>query len=801
MVLGVSASLLLEVRSYVQKGVTTKEFCESFIKPKTDASKCFLDLYSDKRDSEGKKYVAEATLFVSHAWRYELLDSINVMLDYSSSYDSTSEPMYFWFDVFVVNQHAAVNRTQDWWSSSFRAVIESISHVLLILSPWDNPVPMTRAWCLWEILCAVESIERVKFEIRLPKKQRIEFIRSFQEESVLNDPAIRVLGEIQAQKAEAYLETDRNMIFEAIQKSVGFEQVNQQVKLHLREWYIRTTREILDDTDADGRVWCLFHVGRLLKKFGLLQEPLEHFQEAYEMLIEQKGPNDLATLVVLGCIAGIHESQGDYDLAFKLFQQILNGLELTVGKNHEMTANTYCCMGDIFRSKDQYHMALEYLEIANQIFDNLPSTDSKIDKLVFMYTAFGHVYRKESKFELSKEYYEKALHLASGLYGKNYERMGKLYSNLGLLCLDIHSFDESLQHFENARLILEETFGKDHVDIAQVHGNIAIVLDNKGQLTESIEYKKKALKIFQQVGNNQEFLAMAHNDIGSSYTSTGQYDKAEYHLLEALAVSQKINQASGLSSSIHLNLGNFHSVQRNYGDALAHYYTTLEINRCICAESEAVASTLENISFVLVKQGKYEDALQVCSQTRRVRSIVFGDDHELTRRVEALKSGIQTKIDRGFVRDITFFEELLRSKHAIQDAPPLDEVLLAGILVKAGGLTQIWPQRRICILLADSLLWAKLGENQIRNRLNFEDVVKMTVSDGQDMFTLWTKKKTYNFHPVSSQLFRLWLNNLPVLLEEYGVGCQYLDHHLSNVEMEWTDNGGLVYRIVNRRTI
>ena len=35
------------------------------------------------------------------------------------------------------------------WNDLF--VEEQIDHTVLVLAPWDDPIPLTQAWCLWEI--------------------------------------------------------------------------------------------------------------------------------------------------------------------------------------------------------------------------------------------------------------------------------------------------------------------------------------------------------------------------------------------------------------------------------------------------------------------------------------------------------------------------------------------------------------------------------------------------------------------------------------------------------------------------
>ena len=47
--------------------------------------------------------------------------------------------------------------------------IEQIGTVVLVLAPWSSPVPLTRAWCLFEIMCSLNA-NQVDFRIRMPTK-------------------------------------------------------------------------------------------------------------------------------------------------------------------------------------------------------------------------------------------------------------------------------------------------------------------------------------------------------------------------------------------------------------------------------------------------------------------------------------------------------------------------------------------------------------------------------------------------------------------------------------------------------
>jgi hypothetical protein len=50
-----------------------------------------------------------------------------------------------WFDLFSNNQHCASATAAldfEWWSETFQSAIAQFGHTVLILSPWNDPMPV-----------------------------------------------------------------------------------------------------------------------------------------------------------------------------------------------------------------------------------------------------------------------------------------------------------------------------------------------------------------------------------------------------------------------------------------------------------------------------------------------------------------------------------------------------------------------------------------------------------------------------------------------------------------------------------
>lgn len=98
------------------------------------------------------------------------------------------------FDLVCNSQHGTVERPFEWWQTTFRASIAAIGRVALVLAPWEDPIPLTRCWCLFEIFTAVAAGEgEVELQVRLPASQRPAFVEALAGDfEVVMDTLVRV---------------------------------------------------------------------------------------------------------------------------------------------------------------------------------------------------------------------------------------------------------------------------------------------------------------------------------------------------------------------------------------------------------------------------------------------------------------------------------------------------------------------------------------------------------------------------------------------------------------------------------
>ena len=151
---------------------TTTEVNLLFQKKITESAKLsFCDFLNQQRPNHPA--VGKAVVFISHAWKYQFLDVMDALRNYFRS-----EPdIVIWFDVFSVNQHAEadVDLDFDWWSHSFKSAIKDFGRTVMVLAPWQDPVPLQRGWCLFEIYSTI--VTQSRFEVAMTQSSREQFLK------------------------------------------------------------------------------------------------------------------------------------------------------------------------------------------------------------------------------------------------------------------------------------------------------------------------------------------------------------------------------------------------------------------------------------------------------------------------------------------------------------------------------------------------------------------------------------------------------------------------------------------------
>ncbi len=253
--------------------------------------------------------------------------------------------VYFWFDLFMNDQNKAESKPQRWWSTTFREAIGNIGHTLVVLSPWNDPIPLTRAWCLFEILQTIEN-KGCKFEVVMPAKEKMKI-----RDAVLQDyrSVQTVLCTVDAEKADAFRSQDRDMIFAAVRAmDGGFHALNTRIKALMRGWILRMiTKLVAEGSKAyerrlDHAKLCT-QVAGVLKKSGDFLNALQMHKIALKIRSDELGEGHAETGESWSSVGVVSKNLGRLDEALECTEKAARILERALGLTHPKTAE---CLND-----------------------------------------------------------------------------------------------------------------------------------------------------------------------------------------------------------------------------------------------------------------------------------------------------------------------------------------------------------------------------------------------------------------------------------------------------------------------
>jgi tetratricopeptide (TPR) repeat protein len=218
-------------------GLSTDEVCANIIKPVCAAASWPEHeqerSYARMMRAQGDAGIGTATVFASHAWTFvfeQLIESLRFFE--AQKIAAGGAPSFFWLDIFVVDENQAHTYPSEWWQTSFTEAVREIGHTALVLTPWSAPVPLRRAWCLWEIYSTLST--EAELSVTMSNSENVAFHRALLEDV---DAVVTALCTIDAETAEAGSPSDLEMIFAAVRSlDGGFQTLNATVMEKMRSW-------------------------------------------------------------------------------------------------------------------------------------------------------------------------------------------------------------------------------------------------------------------------------------------------------------------------------------------------------------------------------------------------------------------------------------------------------------------------------------------------------------------------------------------------------------------------------------
>ncbi|KAJ3072447.1 Kinesin light chain 3 [Podochytrium sp. JEL0797] len=529
--------------------LTTADVCRKHLKPMTQDTGLSLcaQLFLSKNPAEAA-VIQDAKWFVSHAWQYKFLEVVDALTLFAMRNQLDPDTTIIWFDLLSNSQHNVAAKPFDWWQTVFKNAIEEIGSVVLVMTPFLDPIPLKRVWCIFEIYTA--AIAHTNFHIAMPVSEEENFLENL----VLGDGYNSVLASINSQESESSNPSDKEAIFEVIQ-SVGFSQLDKMVFETLSGWTVRSLQDQID-LNVDGT------------------EPF---------------------LTLLNALGRFHSMQGRYGDAEPLLLQGLQGRQQLLGETHPDTLSSLNNLAMLYYLQGQYGDAeplyLQCVKAYKQVCgENHPDTLMIINNLALLY-------QEQGRYEDAEPLLLQGLKASQESVGETHPNTLLVMNNLALVYQSQGRYGDAEPLYLQCLKASQETLGETHPDTLQLMSNLATLYQAQGRYEDAEPLLLKCLTVRQQIlGETHPDTLKSLNNLALVYQSQGLYGDAEPLYLQCLKASQEtLGETHPESLCFMSNLALLYQSQGRYGDAEPLCLQCVKANQETLGENHPALSTHSTI--------------------------------------------------------------------------------------------------------------------------------------------------------------------------------------------------------------
>jgi len=274
--------------------------CDSYIEMlygvyRRKVDMCDTDEAVEKVSIELDETLGTVNVFVSHAWRYEFEMLVESIEEWESNWEKQNgkrhETFFYFIDYLAVNQH---NTAAD--LEKLQEVVQNSKVTCLVLSPWNNPIPLLRCWCIYEI-AKTELYPSTRLSVAFPPHEIKRFKKVFFNSKKVHEIA-RIIESVDSAKAEASYQPDKEMIVKDIEENLGgLKAVNVLCIRNLRKALIDKSCEFADE-EAGGKfiendkskvtfqraLDVLKNVGTFLRQQGKFEKSVKYLTVAKKLM-------------------------------------------------------------------------------------------------------------------------------------------------------------------------------------------------------------------------------------------------------------------------------------------------------------------------------------------------------------------------------------------------------------------------------------------------------------------------------------------------------------------------------------
>ncbi|KAJ3094704.1 hypothetical protein HDU97_007701 [Phlyctochytrium planicorne] len=543
-------------------GKSTVDINKEFVIPMTQKSRLSLCQQYNREQTVSDPLMkpARATWFISHVWNYKFLDVVDALKRWFDKSGEDPRKTFVWMDLFSTSQHSMAVRKVDWWSHAFLSSVGSLGQVLMVLQPWDGPIPLTRAWCLFELYACAKTNGR--FEIAFLPGDLSQLggtgIETF----------LKLIKLVRSEKSECLITEDCNKMHQILKESIGFASLDRLAAVKLRdalESHLKRDLEYFDDkkklADPVGFLKAQNDLGLFYSQTDRSDEAEALYLDSYERLNELKHPFVLRAM-----------------------------------------QNLSSFYSEVFNLDEAERIAMECLDRCAEFGEEGEKEKPKAQSIL------GTVYEKQGMFEETRPLYENVLAVERQVHGDGHIDTLKAMNNLANLYSQMELHAEAEELFVECLTGRRTALGLDHVDTLITANHLAALYQRMGKHSQAeplhLECHANKVKL---LGEEHQDVWFSMNNLSMLYQDMGRMEEAEKLLRESLELAKRVFGEHHRNTIRSLN--NLSAYHVRCGDLPEAESVLREVvERCEKGKGLDVMSAKYDLGVVLKDQDKYGEA-------------------------------------------------------------------------------------------------------------------------------------------------------------------------------------------------
>ncbi|KAJ3030004.1 Kinesin light chain 3 [Rhizophlyctis rosea] len=603
------------------EGLTTGQICDSFVKPRTKPSTSLCDQLFASTSPQVKR----ANWFISHCWQYLFLDVVDALKLFFTTH---TEDVVVWFDLFSLPQHGRNKIEADWLRTAFTTAIGNIKNVLMILTPWNNPVTLTRAWCVYELYAC--SVTGSNFNIALPPTE----METFKESILTENYAYSVFAYVKSENSAATELDDLSAIHTAIRDTIGFASLDRMVFTLLSTWMVGILRAQVEATeigvnDEEHALW-VHRLAGLYEDQGLHKEAERVLEDRFERSKQNLGEDHEPTLTTMTYLLNVYTRPGHVSEAAAFGAEALEKYRRICREDSKVYAQAAMNVSMIYLSLGRVEEAIQLFMGASETY----KLHSMADENELQIARYNHMlsdfWRAVGNSERADEILMENLDIETRLLGEHHPNTLTSLFLLARRNANLQNFEKALRYGEKCLEGRRRVLGDDHPDTIRTVLHVAKQYNRFKRYAEAEALYLGCLGNLERVFGKDDVLTLTtYGQIGVTYQGVQKHEHAHSMFHKSFAGLRRTKGDDDVQTLFALSnyAGSCLSI-RNYEECESIHLEGLERMGRLLGEDHPDRISLMSGLISLYEQRKnalkVEEWLPVLLRLQRSR---LGEDH------------------------------------------------------------------------------------------------------------------------------------------------------------------------------